>query len=376
MFCIYITLISHEKNKMKIGILTYHRAHNYGAVLQAFALQEKLKALGHTVEIIDYSPNYLINPYKILSFNRLLTKSPIIIVKNLLNIIVTFRRRLIRHKRFNHFINKYLVISEKVTSVIPPMYDIYILGSDQIWNSKISSGFDKIFFGYFTTKKNALKITYAASMEANNLSNGENVFFENALRNFNGISVRESNLSVLLQPLTSKIVKNVLDPTFIVDRLIWDNLAIKPKIAKKYVLVYDVRINDQTLILAHKIAKEIDGVVVQLTAWIRSSYVKHRYQCASPKEFVGWIKYADCIVTSSFHGTAFSIIYNLPFYTIKLNDGADSRSELLLKNLDLSNRLISTESNIHFTNIDYSNPNNLLEELKKESLYYLSNFIK
>lgn len=360
---------------MKIGILTFHCAHNYGAVLQTYALQEKLKELGQDVYIIDYRPDYLIDPYKIFNIKKLSFKNPSKSIKYILITCLTFRRRILRHVAFNRFITNRLKLSKKKLKAIPPIFDTYIFGSDQIWNTKITNGFDKIFFGYFETKNDVRKIVYAASMRESELDANENDYIKNALNNFHEISLRENNLIHLIQPLTNKTIKNVLDPTLIINRSLWDKIAVKPKLRKRYVLVYQVSINSQTLRIANEIAKQIDGVVIQLSAWLSLKQFNIQQQCASPEEFIGWIKYAECIVTTSFHGTAFSIIFNRPFYTIKLNNSLDSRSESLLKKLELENRLISPESQVQITNIDYNVANKYLEDLKNYSVDYLYNSI-
>ncbi len=363
---------------MKIGILTFHAAHNYGAVLQAYGTQEYLRSLGHDVEVIDYRPEYLMIPYKLIDSKRVIYASPVKTLKRLLGEIMIFRRLFLRYVRFNKFIKQRLNLSEKVLDVIPPDYDAYIFGSDQIWNPKITKGFDGVFFGAFPAKKGSRKIAYAASMEAIDLSTEEKSFFTKALQNLDTIGVREFQLQELLQPLSSKTITTVLDPTLLLESSVWDKITVKPKIKEKYVLVYQVRLNDGTLQIANDIAKQIGGVVVQLVGNVNWKNIKHRYQSASVEEFLGWIKYADCVVTTSFHGTVFANIFNRPFYTVSLHDGGDSRSGSLLRNLGLSERLVPIHdtSKLVFSEIDYSEVNTKLSKIREGSFNFLKSALE
>ena len=114
---------------MKIGILTFHCAHNYGAVLQCYALQEYITSLGHKVEIIDYQPKYLLKPYSIYKFNKIICKNPIQFIKNIIWEIIQFYYRRKRHSNFDSFIKNRLNLSQKIRQQnIPNHYDIYIIG--------------------------------------------------------------------------------------------------------------------------------------------------------------------------------------------------------------------------------------------------------
>lgn len=357
---------------MKIGILTFHCAHNYGAVLQCYALKTILKENGYDIEVIDYRPQYLLNPYKIFKLSRFSSKNPIIFTKNSIKEILTIIKRFRRHNKFEKFIDFYIVPQKSEIS----NYDVYIMGSDQIWNPRITKGFDPIYFGYFPfCKKNKKYISYAASMEATILTSQQSDFFKSALKNFNSISVRENNLKELLEPLTEKKIHTVLDPTFLLPKSIWDKICIKPNINKKYVLVYQVRENNKLQETAQNIANQLNATVINLCAYPKWKFNLNLIQTASPCEFLGWIKFASCVVTTSFHGTAFSVIFNKPFYCIKLNDKFDSRAESLLKNIGLEDRLISLENNIKYTSINYSKSNNTISNMRDQSITYLKDSI-
>ena len=358
---------------MKIGILTFHCAHNYGAVLQCYALQETLKKMGHDVWIIDYRPKYLLDPYRIFYFRRLLSKNPLKIVRNSVCelLLVTMRKK--RFLAFNRFINSRLRLTERVKGKnIPQGFDAYIMGSDQIWNPKITDGFDPVYFGSFGFDKGCRRyVSYAASMEAINLDDVACAFYEKALKNFDSISFRETSLASLLQPLTTTKIETVLDPALLVDRNIWNKIAIKPKITAKYVLVYQVRPDKNIRRIAALVAKEIGACVVEIAAELSVCFRKDRLQGESPESFLGWIKYAAFVVTTSFHGTAFSIIFNNPFYTVSLEDGRDGRSMSLLRDIGLSERMIDKDCCPSFSEVDYTTPNDNIRLLREQSMNFL-----
>lgn len=364
---------------MKIGILTFHCAHNYGAVLQCYALQEILKSFGYDVEIIDYRPSYILNYYKVFNFHRFTTRNPIKIIKSSINEILTIKYRLKRFQAFQSFIDEKFNLSKHIEKKdIPSNYDCYVLGSDQIWNPQITMGFDPIYFCYFKFPKNNKKyISYAASMETSILNEQEKTFYKNALQNFDEISVRENYLEKLLQPLTNKAIKTVLDPSLVADSAIWNSLAKRPSMNKKYVLIYQVRIDKNTRRIAQIIANQLHTEVVEITASVDCRHLirKNSYQCLSPEEFLGWIKYASCVVATSFHGIAFSIIFNKPFYSLKLGKG-DTRILSLLQNIQLEDRMINKASSPIFQDINYEIPNKFLANLRMQSKEYLLSALK
>lgn len=365
---------------MKIGILTFHCAHNYGAVLQCYALQEILKNIGHEVEVINYTPSYLTKEYKTFYWKRYVSKNPYTLVKRVLSEIKLLNKRKERYNAFDQFVRKYLQLSPKYKKAkdIPPTNDIYIMGSDQIWNFNITRGGDPAYFGEFSfEKEDKIYISYAASMGKITSNNQEQKYLKKVLNKFDGISVREKDLQQHLQALTNKNIRIVLDPTLLLPQSYWDKILKRPKIEDNYILIYQVRQDPNTTRIANIIGEKLNLKVIEITAYIREKGNTNIFETCSPEEFLGFIKYASFVITTSFHGTVFSILFKKDFYCIRLNDGGDGRSSSLLDILELSDRLIQKNSTPNITHIDYSKvkQNNLLY-LKQKSLDFLQEHTK
>lgn len=359
---------------MKIGILTFHCAHNYGAVLQCYALQETLKNMGHEVEVINYKPKYLITPYKIFNIKYFYQKNPYKLLKRIFTEIEIYKKRKKRYNAFNTFINKKLNLSTLVAGhSIPKDYNLYIVGSDQVWNRHLTQGLDPIYWGNFERGAGHL-ITYAASMEAKEIDEQYKVPIINNLKNFDYISVREKNLQEILQKISKKKIELVIDPTLLVNSTLWNNLSIAPPIKKKYVLIYQFAKNINTINIANKIASEINADVLDVNVDILNDKYNKLYYL-SPEQLLGYFKNASFIITSTFHGTAFSVIFNKPFYYIKLGNKENYRVNSLLENIGLSDRIISEYSSPEYKDIKYIKTNKLLNALKNNSIQFLEKII-
>lgn len=348
---------------MKIGILTFHCAHNYGAVLQAYGLQEYLKSCGHEVEVIDYRPKYLTRSYEAFLLPNLKRGT---IFRRLLRLGAWFLRLPkhvkaipVRRKRrfgFEKFLSEKLNLSRERFAengrVPAEKYDAIVFGSDQIWSPNHTDGGDPIFLGDFPTPAGTFKIAYAASAGASSETLGENPVFANALKNFNAISVREANLGNSLQPHTDLKIETVLDPTLLADKSVWEKLAEPPKTDKKYVLVYQVSYNPEADRIAKELAAQIDAEVVSIWAGygLPSS---HNENMESPEQFVGWFKNAACVVSTSFHGTAFGLIFEKPLYYVGDGNASENRAKQVLNSFGMSNRyILGTSPTPKFSGVD------------------------
>lgn len=360
---------------MRVGILTFHRAENYGAVLQCFALQETLKRLNYQVEVLDYRSSKLTKDYKLYSTDYLDRNSWKSLLKSLVIQLLILPFRLKRKISFNRFVACNLNLSHwhgRNISNLPDNYDAFVIGSDQVWNLRYCVGVDDLYLGYIPFPKGQHRIiSYAASMLKPPISDRYyKDFFRKVLNRFDAISVRETDKRDFLQPLTSQPIKVVLDPTLLLDKEQWDTISRSPSTSKKFVLVYQVRINSNALRIARSIAQSLNADVIEITSDIMFSYKKGN-RVVSPSRFLGYFREASFIVTSSFHGTAFSVIYRKPFYSLRLHDSGDERSDNLLKQLGLESRMIALDTMPKIQFVDYSGIENRLQRLRSDSIAFL-----
>lgn len=339
---------------MKIGILTFHCAHNYGAVLQAYALQTYLNSIGNNVCIVNYRPKYIKNNifawYKWISLNPIKTYKKICWQRKTL--IYQWKKRY----AFKHFEKKYLNVKNINLSLSKNNIDCFIFGSDQIWR-KSHNCFDPIYYGNFKGCKDKLLVSYAASMGLSTLSTNEKLLLKKWLSSFSMISVRESYLKELLLPLTSENIEIVVDPTFLLSKTSWEQIAISPNIDKQYILIYQVICNSSTYKMAYEVAKKFNLEIIEISSDFVIKDVDHKViYDASPEEFLGWIKNANFIITTSFHGTAFSLIFNKPFISIKQNMTSDLRIESILSMCGQEKRFVNC-NNIKWLSIYEEKPN-------------------
>lgn len=347
---------------MKIGILTFHCAHNYGAVLQAYGLQEYLKSCGNEVEMIDYRPAYLTRGYKAFPLPSLRGNVFFKIFRlcrwglRLPWRIAAVPMRVERRRGFENFISGKLNLSrERFTSggrVPAENYDALVFGSDQIWSPNHTDGGDPVFLGDFSAPAGTLKIAYAASAGAASATLGDNPVFADALKNFDAVSVRESNLAASLQPKTSLEIETVLDPTLLVDGRVWERLAEPPRRSRRYVLVYQVMYNPAADRIARELAAQLDADVVSL--WAGYMLRGDMLRTETPEQFVGWFKNAACVVSTSFHGTAFALIFEKPLYYVSNGNAAENRPRQILGALGLLDRCVDSDARPQFSEIDYA----------------------
>lgn len=353
---------------MKLGIFTFHCAHNYGAVIQCYALQEYLKSLGHVVYVIDYRPTYLVNYYK--KYKRCYWSEG----KNRINSIfvesIRFLYREGRYKAFQSFINNRLQLYPYKIGDDFSDFDAILLGSDQIWNPDITGkSFDPVFFGEGIACK---KIAYAASNKNYTLTHEEKDYYVKSLLNLDHIGVRESTLQHLLQPLTEKKVYLNVDPTLLAGDILFKDLDITQGFKHKYVLIYEITSHKNVYEMAKKYALSNQYKLKELNSKIIETRLRERDQTASPEKWIRYIKHAEMVVTTSFHGVAVSILLKNKFFYVRQNNPDDYRIESLLNQLNLQDRIIEPTEIISDTPIDYSSVNKNLELIRKDSEKYIA----
>ena len=359
---------------MKIGLITFHRAHNYGAVLQCYALCKTLSSLGHDIEVIDYYPTYFREQYISISKRNMHGMSFRGKIAYLINQLLTCRTRKKRSIGFDNFIGNLplspLMYTEN--SIMFNKYDAIIFGSDQIWNPILTFGEDNIYSGNFNVR-GAKRIAYAASTSPQICINKYKGYFRGIIERFNTISVREGSLNDYIngiQPGTSRVV---LDPVLLLDRESWYKIAVKPSV-QNYLLIYTVPQNPKVWELASMIASYKGLQIVEIRPNVSRKSRQNVYQHVSPEEFLGYFQHASYIVTTSFHGTAFALKFNKQFVTLKFGSAVDDRAANLLNITGLSERMIAYNAlHIPTEDIIYDDVNKILQGQIVSSLSFIEN---
>lgn len=362
---------------MKIATITCHDVYNYGASLQAYALQEYCTTLGHDYEIINYKPPYLSNHYKLglvanPKYNKLILRELYLVTKLPSRLVALKKKR-----EFDSFTSKYLRLSCKRYASCNdiandcPDADIYIAGSDQIWNTLFRNGRDSAFYLDFV-RSGARRISYAASFATDSIHDGYDQFVGTMLRNFDAISVRESSALQLLVELGRNDGHLVCDPVFLLTSDDWGRLINKEdKDVEDYIFVYDCERSPAVRSVAEKL-KRYTGMKIYAVSSTYGKYADKDLSMSGPLEFLQLLANARYVVANSFHALAFSVIFEKDFFIINRSEGINTRMRDFLSYLNLPERLISESSEIVLDNIDYSKVRHFKERLINDSKKFLS----
>lgn len=356
---------------MKIGILTFHRASNYGAVLQAYALSEVVREFEPDTEIIDYyCPEVEMCHYPKNVFKR----------QKFLSACIHYYGKCKKYGIFESFRGRKLKLSEKYTreniAFASGKYDLFISGSDQVWSKKYS-GMDTTYLLDFE-KDSAKKYSYAASFGFTSFPEGTKETYESLLKRFSAVSVREKSAEELMKNECGIDAFMSLDPTLILDREKWRKFAKLPDRSKKYILIYHVQPPVSLINYAKKLSAETGYEIV----YLNSSYTSHRElnhaRFSSPEEFVGWFLNAEYVLTNSFHGTAFSVIFHKNLVVeLKTKLSTNTRSRDLLAICGLGARVLDPKTmKVSLDPIDWNKVEERLSKERTRSLDYLRGICK
>lgn len=370
--------LSRIKTKMKIALVTIHNVNNYGAVLQAYATKKILSQYGE-VNTIDYDNRYLNHHLDIFRFDMSVHG-----IKMLAHDILRFPYRLKAITRFKSFIKSNMNLTPKLTSDElmqgqAGKFDMYLCGSDQIWNPEIVSenkSVDPIFFLSFTDKE-AKKLSYASSTGHHNYTDEEKKEVAKLLEDFNLITTRESDgVKKLQEILPNRDIHHVLDPTLLLSKEEWfEALDIKIEEPKeKYILVYSVPRTELIRKAIDYYADKLNMKVVAIDQMLfsLSKKIDNHVKDAGPKEFIELYANASFVITDSFHGTCFAVNFGKPFVSVSAGKKSNRIASLLLV-LDINERLINSEDefgNIEFE-IDSIKVLQSLKDARKNSLNLL-----
>lgn len=358
---------------MKIGILTFHNSRNYGAVLQAYGLKEVLNGKGHQVEVIDYRSPTIEDKKKPFTLKHF-KANPKKFILLFLNVYLNYRRKVRNFSSFEHRCLNVTVKRYAPLDIQKSDYDIIIIGSDQVWSPIITGGADPVYWGAYKPQKAKL-LTYAASSNA--LSTMETDDFREVnqwLDRFNAISVREDRLKDYVEAHSQHKAKVVVDPTLLAGREVFEKITLPRIIKEPYVLLYTVESTPALNAIVKRVAALYHARIIRVGSNGLSIVFKEwrngiTYKNASVEELLSLIKFAECVVALSFHGTALSLLYEKEFYSVR--GGNMARVESVLAKCNLTNRMIDSPEEVTKDHIDYSKVNAFLDEMKNDSLKWL-----
>ncbi|MBQ6387275.1 MAG: polysaccharide pyruvyl transferase family protein [Ruminococcus sp.] len=360
----------------KVSVITMHRIYNYGSVLQAYATQKLLENKGFVCEIVDY-----ISPFR--AKKPLFLEYPPSLEGKKLKKFVYYTAKIpsfvLKEHTFGSFIKKNLRLTKQqyITNEdilkAPPQADIYISGSDQVWNSKYNHGVDKSYYLNYAPE-GAKKYAFVSSFGKTALSQEEIDVVRPMLAEYQRISVREDSAVRLLSDMGLQS-ECLIDPTFQIERSHWEGLASRRLEKENYLLLFLLYNEDNGATeFAGKIAKEKGLKLVKLSWELKKpNGVDRLFTHRSPGDFLSLFFHADFIVTNSFHGTAFSINLNRPFIFVPRSE-FNGRIESLLRLFHLENRRVSQENELAVVGqeMDYSAVNEILKKERERADTFLS----
>lgn len=369
---------------MKVALMTFHNALNYGAALQVYASQQAINKLGVKCEIINYVNEHRKNAYSMSyhvkeGFKKGNLKS---VLKYSGGSVFMAKRR----REFQRFYANNLDCTEKCytssreAEELNSKYDKFIIGSDQVWNYK-NNGKDFAYFLNFVDDNNK-KISYSSSFGLANIPQDLKEEYITNLKEIKYLSSRESYGTQLIKELTGREAELVLDPVFLLDKNHWKSLCEKNNEKERYIFCYTNKMSQYEDFISQtnypigqiKIHKLTQHLTIKdfLDPQVKVAY------SISPLEFIETVLNAELVVSASFHCISMAIILNVPFVAILTGDkGKDERVLNILKITGLEDRILNNNMTVEDVNkpIDFLQVEAKLEEYRSNSINYLRNAI-
>ena len=352
---------------MKILTITFYRSLNYGAMLQAYALQQALLSCGYDTAVIDYC--------RIITVKKSLKQRVRQFALNSLERMHLRERKKFK-KRFNDFLNDNIKLTDTYCDYeqlvkAPPQADMYLIGSDQVWN--ITYRYRPEFFADFAPQ-NVKVASYAASVGRYNYNQAQLEQFENGLAKVHPISVREKSAKDFIEEKFNRKASVHLDPVFLLDKEQWSKIADERLKDEKYILCFALTRSELMQKAAKKLKKETGYKVVSISPTaVNFLHGDYNVFDAGPAQFLSYLKNAEYVLTNSFHGTAFSIIFEKDFYNFT-SDFYSSRTTNILQLLDLLQRIPKNLDDVSLKRVDYSKVLPKKQQLVEEAYSYLNTF--
>ena len=359
---------------MRIGIVTYHRALNYGAVMQSLALRLVLQKMGHEVYYVDYWPDYHRDKYKLLPVRKFAKFSLKKKVDFLESLVLNYRSQKRRIINFEKFFQTHIY---PYCCSVDSSFDVVIYGSDQIWRQQKELGSYNPFYFGDNRIKTKHSISYAASMGILPDNEEDKAIIKGLVAHLEKISVREDDLKQLLLSLGFTKVSLSLDPTLLLSAEEWDHyLPTENYSGEKYVLLYIMGVNAFDIGEVKKFAESKGLQLIIMRGYARTRETKFNLTSAAPQDFIRLIKNAEYVFSASFHGLAFSIIYGKQFFASFA--GNAGRAESLLNLIGAPERLLPPNGMIpkDISPINFVDVYNRLMCSREESLDFLASIIE
>lgn len=372
----------------KVGILTFHWADDYGAMLQAYALKTKISSMGHDCSLIPYAPNKFVGRYWILPYEPYEGKGGKLSIKSFGRGKSRFKYNIkhfceysSRRKAMRKFRNKYLISQKAIkhsAKIHLDEYSAVFVGSDQVWNPKLTIGFDEAYSGVIDHGKCRV-VSYGASFGSGRLDEKYSTDFSNLLNQFDSISVREKSAIDYINEF-GREADCVLDPTLLLTTGEWTSVAATSD-ESGYILIYDTAPIEKLQRYAQKLSQETGKRVIRISSILMRTAMKVEgfdfRPSVGPDAFLRLFMNADYVVTNSFHGTAMSVIFNKKFLVYGFKERS-ARMIDFLESIGLSDRFVeeAKEENLIYQDIDWDKINSRIEELRKDSLAFLTKNIE
>lgn len=348
---------------MKIGILTFPRAINYGAALQAAALQSVLREQGADVSAIDYKCEAIERTSRIFDFRQI--RDVRYVLAHLANLPLALKRQ----KAFQRFWDSHF----RFTNEAPEAYDTVVAGSDQVWNYNLTG--DDWFYYLDFEKKHTKKVAYAASFGLSEIPQEKHGVLRPLLEDFDYLSVREATAAKLVEQISGRDAQVVLDPTLLLTKAQWQEMADPDFRESGYIFVYDLFTSDSLWEYAYELSRKT-GLPIKTDSYSR--FHKRNAECsytAGPAQWLSHMLNADYVVTNSFHGFAFSTNFSKQFYyeLPPYSSGVGSRLSDMAQTYGLSHRELSRADD---TPINFAPVQEKLAKDRADSMDFIRGFIK
>ena len=367
----------------KIGILTYHFADNFGAVFQAYALQQLLSSLGYESEFIDYQPAHVQKGGSfVLPISKNRIKANVVTAYQKLT---TLRQMLFddgsRQKKFLDFRRQHLTVGSRRFATLEELqnsehgYDHLICGSDQIWNSSIQYGIDPAYFLNFGNPQTN-RISFAPSFGNGTVDTQHQKQVAGLLSSIDHLSVRETSGVELVKRLAGREAICVPDPTLMIDDF---SAIVTDHEQRDYIMSYVLRSADTVTDVQRLVADTLNlPMLVPKDRYLKKQNLGTSID-PTPGQWLGYIRDANFVVTNSFHGTAFSVIFQKPFISVGITgrkSGVNDRAKSFLTRLGLQDRFIERfdpdviRERIK-TDIDWSSVSDRTHQWRQETINFL-----